>query len=103
MKINLFNKLKDVDGKDIIPIAGSHPMTLRDVIFNSILVPVQDEDEKKKYEKYEIYKKIQGIKKENVIDLTAEEIVTIKKSIGRVQPPLVMGQAFDMLEGKNEK
>jgi hypothetical protein len=100
MKINVLVKLKDIDGTDIIPTANAKPMTLKDVIFNSILSPSQDDDEKKKYEKYEIFKKVKEAGKDGLVELKAEEITTIKKSIGKVQPPLVLGQAFDLLEGK---
>lgn len=103
MKINVLVKLHDIDGKDIIPVKGASAMTLKDVIFNSILAPVQEDDEKKKYEKYEIFKKVKEVGKDGIVDLKAEEITTVKKSIGKVQPPLVMGQAFDILEGKHER
>jgi hypothetical protein len=102
MTIYLNTKLFDVDGKEIIP-SGGKPMTLRDVIFNSILVPLSDkEEEKKKFEKYEIYKKIKDAKGGEV-DLESQEIATIKTCIGQLQPPLVMGQAWEMLEGKFER
>lgn len=102
MKVVLTTKLIDVDGKDIVP-PGGMPMTLKDVIFNSILVPSQEkEDEKKKFEKYEIYKKIKDAKG-GTVDLESQEIALIKKSIGEIQPPLIMGQAWEMLEDKFEK
>lgn len=102
MIIYLNTKLYDVDGKEIVPTGGT-AMTLKEVIFNSILVPTQEkEDEKKKFEKYEIYKKIKDAKNGEV-DLESQEIAVIKKSIGDIQPPLVMGQAWEMLENKFEK
>jgi len=100
MKINVFVKVVDVDGADIIAPGAKGPMTLQDVIFNSILVPSQDDDDKKKYEKYEIFKKVKNANKDGLVDLDIEDIATIKKSIGKVQPPLVLGQAYDLLEGK---
>jgi hypothetical protein len=98
MKVKVDQKLLDAEGKEIT--AHNKPsMTLRDVIINSILSPTQEDDEKKKFEKYEIFKKVRDAKN-GIAELKAEEIATIKKSIGKLQPPLIMGQCFEMIEDK---
>lgn len=43
MIIYLNTKLYDVDGKEIVPTGGT-AMTLKEVIFNSILVPTQEKE-----------------------------------------------------------
>jgi hypothetical protein len=95
MKIKINEKLKGVDGKDIITGTNA-AMTLKDVCISSILSPIQDDDEKKKFEKYEIYKLLRDAKIE--VTLTAEQIAVVKKAVGKFQPPLVMGQCFELLE-----
>lgn len=102
MKIKLNVELKGIDGVTSLPVPSKERngkiLTLKEVCINSILTPVQGDDEKKKFEKWELFKKIRDCKS-NDIELKAEEIVIIKKSIGIIQPPLIMGQAFDLLEG----
>lgn len=128
MKIKINSELKDLDGtsplpkepvlsavalfrllpenlqKQVIPYfvpKDSAPMTLRDVCTSSILAPLQEDDEKVKFNKYEIYKKVRDAKEE--VTLTAEEIVVIKKAIGKWQPTLIMGQSFEFIEDKEKK
>ena len=95
MKIRMNQQLIGVDKKPIVK-PGNPPMTLKDICIGSILTPIEGDDEKKKFEKYEIFKKIRDAKAET--ELKAEEIVVIKKAIGKFQPPLIMGQCFEMLE-----
>jgi len=75
-----------------------NPLTMREVCINSLLIPSQGDDEKLKWERYEIFKKLRDAKDE--VELKLEELNIIKKSVGRTQPPLIMGQCFEILEGK---
>jgi hypothetical protein len=95
MKIKINEELKNINGESIIQ-GGLSPMTLRDVCITSILSPIQEDDQKKKYEKYEIFKKLRDAKEEVI--LMTEEIAVIKNAIGKLQPPLIMGQCFELLE-----
>lgn len=116
MKIKLNEPLKGVDGEKPIfdveydPIdlqrlaeqgllqkkEKKDPMTLKDICMNAILTPLEGDDEKKKFEKWEIYKKLRSAKDE--VTLTVEEIATVKKAIGKFYPQLIMGQCFELLE-----
>jgi hypothetical protein len=96
MKIKINHKLTDSEGKEII-LPGKPAMTLKDVIISSILQPKENESQEIKYEKYSLFKKFKEAKDE--IELKIEEIATIKKAIGNIQPPLIMGQCFDLIEG----
>jgi len=97
MKVKINQELKDVDGKAIQ--AGAKPrLLLQDVCINALLTPNQKDEEKQKWDKYELYKKVRDAKAE--VELLAEEISLIKKSIAIVNPPLIMGQAWEMLENK---
>lgn len=98
MKIRVNQKLLDERGREII-LQDKSVMMLRDVIINAILMPDKDDDEKKKWEKYEIYKKLRDATSEE-IDFSVEEVALIKKLIGKYQPQLIMGQCWEMLEGK---
>ena len=97
MKIKINQNLTGLDGE---PLKGDkgRVLTLRDVFINSVLTPIDGDDDRKKYEKWEIFKKVRDAKEE--ADLTVEDIAVLKKSIGKIQPPLILGQCFDMIEGK---
>jgi hypothetical protein len=97
MKVKINQQLKDVEGKPLNGDKGK-ALTMRDVCINSLLTPIQGDVEKDKWEKYEIFKKLRDANSE--VELKLEELNTIKKAVGKIQPPLLMGEVFDMLEGK---
>ncbi len=99
MKVKVNQELKDVNDLPIKKLEGGN-LTLKDVIITSVLSPIQGDDQKVKFDKYEIYKKVKVDYVGGEVELTAEEIALIKKCIGQLQPPLILGQAFEMLEGK---
>jgi hypothetical protein len=63
-----------------------------------VLTFIQDDTQEDKLKKYIIFKKIRDAKDE--VELSLQELTLIKKCIGRINPPLIMGQAFEMLDGK---
>jgi hypothetical protein len=97
MKIKTLNNVILNTDEQPIPNSSGKSLALRDVIANSILAPMEGDDEKKKFDRWEIYKKLRSAGGE--VSLTAEEISIIKKAIGKLQPPLILGQCFDLLEG----
>ncbi|NLH51823.1 MAG: hypothetical protein GX459_03130 [Bacteroidales bacterium] len=99
MKVKVNQELKDVKDLPIKKSEGGN-LTLKDVIITSVLSPMQGDDQKVKFDKYEIYKKVKDDYVGGEVELTAEEITLIKKCIGQLQPPLILGQAFEILEGK---
>jgi hypothetical protein len=85
-------EIKDQAGK---------PLTLKDVVKQALLIPYQDEQNlalEEKVKRYDLYLKV----KEAVdpFDATSDEIVQIKKLIGKAYGVLIVGQAVRMLEGK---
>jgi hypothetical protein len=98
MKIKLNQELLDAEGKSIPAGLNKPKLYLKDVCISSLLAPIQGDEEKVKLDKYDIYKKFRDAKQE--VELMAEEIATTKKAIGKLQAPLIMGQAFEMIEGK---
>jgi hypothetical protein len=100
MKIKLNQELKGVDGVETLKGEKGRALTFKDICISAVLTPEQGEDEKKKYERYELFKKIQRGGDE--ADLKVEEVALIKKSIGKLNPPLVMGQCWEILEGYEE-
>jgi len=101
MKIDISQKIKGLDGVKPLPNPDGKgiPLTLKDICINAILQPEKDDTEKQKYEAYELFVKIRDCKTAE-IELTTEEIVKLKKKIGVVYMPLILGQAWDYLELK---
>lgn len=95
MKIAINEKLTGIDASPIIKPDKSF-LTLKDVCVSSILTSAGEDTEKEKWGKYEIFKKLRSAKEQ--VELTVEEIVVIKKAIGKLQPPLILGQCFELLE-----
>jgi hypothetical protein len=98
MKVKVNQVLNDAEGNPL-PYKEKVSLTLRDICSISILNPIQGDEEKTKLMKYDIFKKLRNLKA-NEIELTAEEIALVKKSVAYFQPPLIMGQCFEMIEGK---
>ena len=119
MKVKINQILMGIDGKT--PIIGQKgPLTLRDLSVESLLTPRYDlfdqnknlvergDTEAEKTEKYRIFKiirdrnQVSPLPNDHVnyeLSLTVEEIMVIKRAIGKIQPPLIQGQAFEILEG----
>ena len=101
MKININQKILSVDGIKALSNQDTKcALTLRDVCINAVLQPEKDDTEKQKYEAYELFIKIRDCKTAE-IELTIEEVAKIKKKIGLIYMPLIMGQAWNMLEREN--
>jgi hypothetical protein len=99
MKIEINKKLKSFDASGELKSAQGKTITLFDVCIASLLSPNQDDNEKDKWAKYGIYKKLMDAK-EGIVDVTVEDISLLKNQIGKNEPPLVMGQCWEMLEGE---
>ena len=101
MKVNVNQKLLGVDGVEPLKGQDGRPLLLKDVCVTALLTPNQQDDEKKKWDKYEVFKKVRdGVKEEEEInvELKSEEITLIKQAVGKTQTPLIMGQIWEMLE-----
>lgn len=96
MKVNLNTPIYLHDG--ITELKDNNKVvTMKDVCITSLLQPLQEDDQKSKWDKYSLYKKLKDFT-EGILSLSTEEIMLIKTASGKVQPTLVMGQIFDNLE-----
>lgn len=101
MKIKVDQKIFGVDGIEALKADKGRDLTFKDVAISSLLPPLQDDDDKKKFARYEIFKKLRDdVSKEGTVELSVEDIAIIKRSIGKHQPPLIMGQCYDVLEAE---
>ena len=98
MKLDVTKKLKDLDDK--VLKEDKKDIVLKKILTNALLIAVEKESGVDKVKKYELAKLIH---KGKVIDLTAEDVVLLKKQVGDFYTPLVVGQVFALLEGKEKE
>lgn len=98
MKIDFNQKIMTLKGD--IPIKNSDrdnaPFTLGDVAAEALLIPEEKIEGVEKARRGNLAMKI--IRSETPFDLEIEEVALIKKRVGEVMVPLVVGQAWKMLE-----
>ena len=102
MKIKVNQVLKDLKGEDLK--AGGEDkekgLELKVICTNALLsdnAEIEKIDGNEKMTRFLLAEKIQ---KANELDLTVEEITKIKKVIGLFYGPLLVGRAYNALEGK---
>lgn len=98
MKLNITQPIKSLDGTPIKDDQNQE-LTLKVVLVNALLT--QNEEKltgEEKYKRYSLSKKIYESDEE--VELSIEEVAQLKRLIGDLYPPLVVGQVFDILEGR---
>lgn len=102
MKVNFDTTLVTLDGKPIED--GDKDLTLKTACVNALTldqgsVPGQPTDSgPEKFRRYELARKIHGAVGE--VDLASDEVVCIKAAVAKTYITLIVGQAFNLLEGK---
>lgn len=98
MNIDFSIPLYDMDNKPINE-APDKPLLLDKVCVNALLSDTPDEkiSGEAKLVRFKLAKRIYGASE---IDITAEEIVLIKDRVGKQYLALIVGQVFELLEGK---
>lgn len=74
-------------------------------LVTEVVKPNVQPDNKKRIERYELYKKLQKAKRNGclIVDVTVEEAVLLKEVVGDCQTVLSYGQFLDLIDGKVEK
>lgn len=99
MKVNIKRQILNIATGKTIDNDGD-PLTLKDVMMNALMIGPEGEKQtgEDKYKLYELAEKVSKTKTE--LELTTDEISNIKKRIGAIYGVNVVGQAYNMLEGK---
>lgn len=102
MKIDVNRELKELDGT-VLENEKKELLTVKKVIVNALLAnmpneTVSGEDKLKRFELSQRVHKADGL-----VDIKAEEATMIKDLVGKVFATLVVGQFFQIIEGKAEK
>lgn len=97
----LFGKiLVDQDDQEIKTDKGK-PFTLKDACFQALGATFPDEQNlsgEEKFKRYELYQKIKG--GTDPVELVAEDVALLKKLTGKAYGALIVGQCWNLLEGK---
>lgn len=107
MEINLKETFKTLDGTEV-PEVPNNPdgkkMDLKGVCAAALL-NTTDQDKNvsgaEKAKRYLLAQEIHNAK--DVLEIESENITLLKKLIGNMYTPLIVGQAYEMLEGKTKK
>jgi hypothetical protein len=97
VRIDFQQRLKAIDGSELVE--NGKPVTLAAVAVNALLdvIPKQEEvTSEAKVQRWRIAQRIFAA--EEPVDVTVEEVVIVKKLIGIGYAPLIVGQAFDLIE-----
>ena len=101
MKIAVNQVLTQFNGQPIMDMddkGNAIPATVKLALVNAILAPERDEKGVQKVQKYELAKRI--FKAEQEVEVTAEEVVLIKRCVEGAYAPLIVGQLNELLEGR---
>jgi len=97
MKINFNQAIKNIKGEVV------KDLTLKSVSVEALLATFEDERSlsgEEKVKRFVLATRIES--NSNDMDFKVEDVAKIKQLIGKGYGPLVVGQAWEMLEGKLE-
>lgn len=103
MEIDFNQILKQMDGTDILDEKEKQPMLLKNICINALLIPLDPQERiggPEKMKRYDLAQKIYNTK--NKLSVDAERITLLKKLVGDLYPPMIVGQVYRMLEGEKE-
>jgi len=100
MKLVVTQTLKQFDGTPLKDMVNGEAVdaTVRQAVVNALMAPVEGDDGVAKVRKYELAMRVY---KEEEVDLTVEEAAIIKTAVGKSFAPIVVGQLFNLLDGKD--
>ena len=102
MKLNLLTVMMNINGEPLLePDKNSEvqKVTLRTVFVNALMIPVEKDTGVDKVAKYSLAIDIQ---KNDEVVLSAEQIVLLKEAIAKPYGPVIVGQVYAILDGKEE-
>ncbi len=100
MILNVARELKQLNGQPIQDVGTdgkATPATVRHVLVNALMQPKEKDLGMEKMKKYELATRIF---KNDSVELDANEVAMLKNLVGELFAPLVVGQVWNLLEGK---
>lgn len=96
MKLDMTQQLVGLDGQGLE--ANGEPITLRRVCCQALTAVFPDEQNlegEAKVKRYELARRIYG---DDAVELPAEDVVMLKRLVAKMYGPLIVGQAWRMLD-----
>jgi hypothetical protein len=100
MLLNVTTIMKNFDGIGLQEPNENGEMqnvTLRAILVNALMVVEKNDTGVKKAEKYGLAIEIQ---RNDEVEVTAEQVVTLKEAVGKPYGPVIVGPVFAILDGK---
>jgi hypothetical protein len=86
-----------VENNQLVEDKSKPPITISSIIVTNLLGEDSKATPTERFDNFRLASKIKDAKSE--VELTIEEIATIKKKIGENPMPLVVGRVWEVLEG----
>ena len=96
MKVKVKTVLEDIKG-DVLTGQGDKPLTIGEVLQATLLQDNVKGDVKDAVRRFNLARDIET---NDEVELSAEDVVMLKKSLSNLYKPLVAGQVCLLLEGK---
>lgn len=102
MKINFNQELSQINGQPLLDADTSgegrdiKQATMKNVVVNALMFPVQEDNGETKLKKYNLANKI--YQADDAVEITIDDAVVIKKAVGKGYGPAVVGPIFNLLE-----
>jgi len=99
MKYPLHAPLYNIDGKTPLKDGAGAVITFKSIA-TLVLVQAPDKTGEEKYKTFALAVKIESGANENV-ELDVDEVSRLKRLVGELMPPVVVGRMFDILDQKS--
>jgi hypothetical protein len=103
MKLDVTTTLKLMDGTPIMEVGKdgqAETAVVRTALVNALLQPTDKDAGIDKMKKYDLAMRIYSAK--TLVELTIEECAMVKELVGKSFAPLVVGQLWNLLDGRND-
>lgn len=97
MQVNFDEKIRNLEGLPLV--INEDELTLEFCAITALLSDHVDDARLSGGEKFARYELAQRIHAKKWDTITAEDVTKLKMLIGRAFPPIIVGPAFDLLEG----
>lgn len=110
MKLNVNEVIKDMDGKAIETpkaikdgkVVEVEKLTVKKILMEALLQTAEQDRNMDGVVKFERYLLAQKINSGGIVELTVEQAATIKKRVGEICTPLVVGYIWNRMETKDK-
>jgi hypothetical protein len=97
MKLNFDAEILDLAGKPL-PNGPDGPMTLATIACSALIGVMQDDQSLPADDKVKMFRLAQQAIKAGVQEVKVEDVTLLKRRIGKMYGPLVVGRAYDLIE-----